>query len=277
LTADADSWFEIRISGARERNSVIAALFAAGSQAVQEVGSDLVTWLAGKHAAEEARDALRIADPHATVSIIATKLQAWNEWRARVSAHRVGALTIAPPWLAENLESAHAVVIDPAMAFGTGEHATTRGVIRLMQSIPLQGSTVADLGAGSAILSIAAAKLGAQSVVAIEIDPDATTNAIENIRANSVGDRVHFIEGDAATLLPLIAPVDVILANILSSVLVNLLPVMRDSLAPHGHAILSGILREERAIMLDTIDSNGWQLQREDCEDEWWSGLIARA
>jgi len=163
------------------------------------------------------------------------------------------------------------------MAFGTGEHATTRGVIRLMQSIPLEGLTVADLGAGSAILSIAAAKLGARSVVAIEIDPDATSNAAENIRSNHVGDRVHFIEGDAETLLPLIAPVDVILANILSSVLVNMLPVMRDSLAADGHAILSGILSEERAKMLDEIDAKGWQLLREDTEDEWWSGLITRA
>ena len=277
MTADVDGWFEIRISGARERNSVIAALFAAGSQAVQEVGSDLVTWLAGERAAEEVRTALRNADSSATVSIVATQPQSWNEWRARVGAHRIGALTVAPPWLAENLDPAHVVIIEPAMAFGTGEHATTRGVIRLMQSIPLEGLTVADLGAGSAILSIAAAKLGARSVVAIEIDPDAASNAAENIRANAVADRVHFIEGDAAILLPLVAPVDLILANILSSVLVNLLPVMRDSLAADGHAILSGILREERAMMLDAMDAKGWRLLREDTEDEWWSGLIAHA
>ncbi|MFN2602622.1 MAG: 50S ribosomal protein L11 methyltransferase [Gemmatimonadaceae bacterium] len=277
MTADADSWLEIRISGARERNSVIAALIAAGAQAVQEVGSELITWVAENRAAEEVRTALRRADPDAVVSIIPAKTQSWNEWRARVVAHRLGALTIAPPWLAENLDPGHAVIIDPAMAFGTGEHATTRGVIRLMQTIPLDACTVADLGAGSAILSIAAAKLGARSVVAIEIDPDATSNASLNIRQNGVGDRVHFIEGDASTLLPLIAPVDVILANILSSVLVDLLPVMRDSLALDGHAILSGILREERAMMLDAIDLKGWRLLREDTEDEWWSGLTARA
>lgn len=277
MTADADGWFEIRISGARERNSVIAALFAAGSQAVQEAGSDLVTWLTGKRAAEEVRSALKKADPEASVSIIATQPESWNEWRARVGAHRIGALTIAPPWLAGNLDPAHAVIIEPAMAFGTGEHATTRAVIRLMQTIPIEGSMVADLGAGSAILSIAAARLGARSVVAIEIDPDAGSNAADNIHANGVLDRVHYIEGDAETLLPLIAPVDVILANILSSVLVNLLPVMRDSLAANGHAILSGILREERAMMLDAIDAKGWRLQSEDTEDEWWSGLIAPA
>ncbi len=256
---------------------MIAALFAGGAQAVQEVGSDLVTWLAGEAATEGVRGAITKADPHAIVAIVAAQPQSWNEWRARVGAHRLGVLTIAPPWLAENLDPAHAVVIEPAMAFGTGEHATTRGVIRLMQTIQLAGLTVADLGAGSAILSIAAAKLGARKVVAIEIDPDAAGNAADNIYENDVGDRVHFIEGDAATLLPLIAPVDVILANILSSVLVNLLPVMRDSLAANGHAILSGILREERAIMLDAIDARGWRLLGEDTEDEWWSGLIARA
>jgi len=277
LTADADGWFEIRISGARERNSVIAALFAAGSQAVHEVGSDLVTWLASEDAAEVARGAISKADPHAIVAIVVAQPQSWNEWRARVAAHRLGALTIAPPWLAENLDRDHAVVIDPAMAFGTGEHATTRGVIRLMQTIPLDGLMVADLGAGSAILSIAAAKLGARKVVAIEIDADAAGNAADNIHANEVLDRVHFVEGDAETLLPLIAPVDVILANILSSVLVDLLPVMRDSLVADGHAILSGILREERAMMLDAIDAKGWRLLREDTEEEWWSGLIARA
>ncbi len=256
---------------------MIAALFAVGSQAVQEVGSDLVTWLAGEDAAEEVRVAIEKTDPHAIVAIVAAQPQLWNERRARVGAHRLGALTIAPPWLAENLDPAHAVVIEPAMAFGTGEHATTRGVIRLMQTIPLDGLTVADLGAGSGILSIAAAKLGARKVVAIETDPDAGGNAADNIHANDVGDRVHFIEGDAATLLPLIAPVDVILANILSSVLVSLLPVIRDSLAAGGHAILSGVLREERAMMLEAIDAKGWRLLKEDTEDEWWSGLIARA
>jgi ribosomal protein L11 methyltransferase len=276
LTADA-GWFEIKISGARERNSVIAALFAAGSQAVQEVGSDLVTWLASEDAAEQVRGAITKTDPGAIVAIVAARPQSWNEWRARVVAHRLGKLTITPPWLAENLDPSHAVVIDPAMAFGTGEHATTRGVIRLMQSISLEGLTVADLGAGSAVLSIAAAKLGARRVVAIEIDPDAAGNAGDNIHANDIGDRVHFIEGDASTLLPLIAPVDVILANILSSVLLNLLPVMRDSLAADGHAILSGILRDERAMMLDAIDAKGWRLLRENSEDEWWSGLIAHA
>jgi ribosomal protein L11 methyltransferase len=135
---------------------------------------------------------------------------------------------------------------------------------------------VADLGAGSAILSIAAAKLGASRVVAIENDPNAAGNALGNIDSNGVGDRVHFIEGDAFAILPLIAPVDAILANILSSVLVGLMPVMRNSLTPAGNAILSGMLGEERANMLEEIERGGWQVDREDAEDEWWTVLISR-
>lgn len=193
-----------------------------------------------------------------------------------MQAHRVGSLTLAPPWLAVSTDGATTVVIDPAMAFGTGEHATTRGVIQLMQSVVTGDALVADLGAGSAILSIAAAKLGANRVVAIELDPDAESNALENIRRNGVEDRVHFIGGDAFTLLALLAPVDLVLANILSSVIVELLPVIRDSLATEGRAILSGVLIEERQSMVGEIARGGWAVEAEQTEEGWWSALIAR-
>ncbi|HEY3257433.1 MAG TPA: 50S ribosomal protein L11 methyltransferase [Gemmatimonadaceae bacterium] len=277
MTADAASWVEIRISGARKPEAVIAALLAEGSQGVQELGAEILTWFPSVSSAERIREVVVAADPAARVATTAASPHDWSDSRAAVKVQRLGRLTVAPPWLVGILDPSTTVVIDPAMAFGTGEHATTRGVIRLMQTISLKGSVVADLGAGSAILSIAAAKLGARRAVAIEMDPDASGNALDNIHSNGVGDRVHFIEGDAFVLLPLIAPVDAILANILSSVLVNLLPVMRDSLAPAGHAILSGMLREERATMLNEIERGGWQVDREDTEDEWWSVLISRA
>ena len=174
-------------------------------------------------------------------------------------------------------DPASTIVIDPAMAFGTGEHATTRGVVRLMQRIITSESTVADLGAGSAVLSIAAAKLGAARAIAIELDHDAAGNASENIRINDVSGRVHFVEGDAFAILPLVAPVSVVFANILSSVLVELLPIIHDSLAPGGHAILSGILFEEREMMLDEIGRGDWRVEAEDSEEEWWSVLISRS
>ena len=173
-------------------------------------------------------------------------------------------------------DPARTVVIEPAMAFGTGEHPTTRGVVRLMQGAIRPGDSVADLGAGSAILAIAAVKLGAARAFAIENDNDSIANAEENVERNGVADRVHVIQGDALVLLPLVAPVRLVLANIISSVLVELLPAIAESLAPDGRAILSGILAEERDRMLAALESSGWRVEAEDAEDVWWSVLIAR-
>jgi ribosomal protein L11 methyltransferase len=201
----------------------------------------------------------------------------WSEqWKQGIHEQVLDRLTVVPPWLAAGHDPARTIVIDPGMAFGTGEHATTRGVIRLMQRIVRAGDHVADLGAGSAVLAIAAAKLGARHVAAIEVDHDAISNAEENVRRNDVADAVTVIEGDAATLLPLVAPVRVITANIISSALLELLPVMAKALDPGGCAILSGILDEERPMMLRALNVSGWVVDAEDREDIWWSATIAR-
>ena len=272
-----NSWVEIRVSGAIDREAVIDALFQCGSQGVEEAGADIVTHLPSGSPEDEIRGAILLADPRSLVQMRDASPVDFSGWRADVKSHRLGSLTVSPPWLGDESDPASTIVIDPAMAFGTGEHATTRGAIRLMQRVITSESTVADLGAGSAILSIAAAKLGAARAIAIELDHDAAGNAAENIRANGVAGRVHFVEGDAFTLLPLVAPVSVVFANILSSVLVELLPVIHDSLAPAGHAILSGILFEEREMMLDQIGRGDWRVEAEDSEEEWWSVLISRS
>jgi ribosomal protein L11 methyltransferase len=145
-----------------------------------------------------------------------------------------------------------------------------------MQRIVRAGDRVADLGTGSAVLAIAAAKLGARHVAAIEVDHDAISNAEDNVRRNDVSEVVTVIEGDAATLLPLVAPVRVITANIISSALLELLPVIAMTLDPNGSAILSGILDEERSMMLRALKDSGWVVDAEDREDIWWSAAIAR-
>ena len=198
-------------------------------------------------------------------------------WRDKLHAQPVGKLVIAPTWLADQYDAATTVVIDPGMAFGTGDHATTRGAARLMQELVHPGLVVADLGAGSAVLSIVAAKLGASRVFAIEYDADAISNAEENVQRNGVDAIVHVFEGDATVFLPLIAPVDVIVANIISSVLVELLPAMHAALRPGGFAVLAGILVEEKEFMLEALQSDGWRLVNEIVEDAWWSISIAKA
>ncbi len=250
-------------------------MFAAGAQGIHEENGLLVTHLESAAESDAVVSAVRRVDPGVEMAVSAVPAVDWSvAWREMIVAHSVGALTVAPPWLAEGRDPASTIVIEPAMAFGTGDHPTTRGVLRLMQGVIRAGDTVADLGAGSAVLAIAAAKLGATRVAAVEMDPDAISNAEENIAANGVGDCVKVIEGDAAMYLPLLAPVRVILANIISSVLVQLLPVMQRSLAGDGVAILSGILGEEREQMMEAISRGAWRVVREDFEGQWWSVAI---
>jgi ribosomal protein L11 methyltransferase len=266
----------VRVRGATDRAAVISALFEAGAEGVEERDDELVTHLRD---VDEARvsDAMRRADAAATVDYAATPTVDWSSaWRERITAHRVGALVVTPPWLASGYTETERVVIDPGMAFGTGEHETTRGVLRLLEGVIRAGDHVADLGAGSAVLSIAAARLGATRVVAIELDPEAIGNAEENVHRNGVADRVSVLEGDAGALLPLVAPVRVVLANIISSVLIELLPVIARALTPDGVAILSGILVEERSSVIDSASRGGWHILREDQEGAWWSVAMAR-
>ncbi len=317
------SWIALRITPESNREGVIAALFHAGSQGVQEDGIEVVTHFPPDTEIDHIRSAVMTADPLANIAISRAPDVDYSQWRAAVGAHEIGGLVVAPPWLAHEHDASTTIIIDPVMAFGTGEHPTTRGVLRLMQGLALtsvsdpidsftsrspirgtlsstdsspggaptgfstsanvrhespiirEGDVVADLGAGSAVLSIAAAKLGASRVVAIEIDHDSIANAEENVRANGVSDRVEVLEADAGTLLPLLAPVRVVLANIISSVLLDLLPVIRSSLDVGGTAILSGILRDERESMIAALHKNGWEIENEDTEDAWWSVQIA--
>ena len=273
--AEAPRWLAVRVDHAANRAAVVAALFDAGSQGVQEDGSALVTHFPPFTDASVIESLVAAADPVARVTTSDAPQIDWSEWRASVRAHRLGILTVAPPWLADEADPM-TVSIEPAMAFGTGEHATTRGVVRLMQRLEAMPAIVADLGAGSAVLAICAARLGAHKVIAIELDRDAIGNAERNVAANGVAHSVHIIEGDAAVLLPLLAPVGLVLANIISSVLVGMLAVIHDSLEPRGSAILSGILKEEKPRMLSEIDPSQWQVVSEDEEDEWWSVLIER-
>jgi ribosomal protein L11 methyltransferase len=274
-------WYAVRVrprGGDEAREAVVAALFDVGSQGLQEDGESLVTQFPPDCDIEVVRRAVLAADASADVAIAPAEPVDWTEgWKAFVTAHDLDALSVAPPWLAEGRDPGRTIVIDPGMAFGTGDHPTTRGVLRLMQSEIRTGDFVADLGAGSAVLSIAAAKLGAGRVVAIEFDPEAIGNAEENVRRNGAADVVTVVQGDANLLLPLVAPVRVILANIISSVLVQLLPAMRAALPADGVAILSGILREERERMIDAITGHGLVVSREDVEDAWWTVTVRPA
>jgi ribosomal protein L11 methyltransferase len=271
-------WMSVRIQPGGKREAVLAALFAQGVQAVQEVDGGFATSIQSEVGADDLTCAVLAASPDATIDIRPAPHVDWTEkWKASVRAHDLGALVVCPPWLADNYDPARRIIIEPAMAFGTGEHQTTRGVLRLLQGVIRNGDRVADLGAGSAVLAIAAAKLGARTVAAIELDHDAIENAEQNVERNGVADRVTVTEGDAGLLLPLVAPVRVITANIISSVLLALLPTIGSALSDDGDVILSGILVAEREEVIAALEQDCWRIEREDAEEAWWSVLIRRA
>ncbi len=270
-------WRSVRVEQCADRDAMIEALFAEGSQGVHEDGDALVTHFPPSEDVQRIVDALRSLDSHAVIAVADVPAVDWSEWRANVDAHTVGRLVVTPPWRASEFDPANSIVIDPAMAFGTGEHPTTRGMLRLMQLALRPGDTVADLGAGSAVLSIAAAKLGATRIAAIELDDGAEQSALENIRVNRVSDAIRYMVGDATVLLSLVAPVRVVLANIVSSVLMEILPAIAPSLTTDGVAILSGILVEERELMTRAVARSGMKIANDDVEGDWLSLLIVRA
>jgi ribosomal protein L11 methyltransferase len=263
---------------AAHRDDVLAALFAAGAAGVQEDGDAYVTHVDVGTNISALIAAVRRIDAAAAVETAPLPDVDWTEaWKRGVAAHEVGALTVTPPWLAEGRDPTRTIIIEPEMAFGTGEHASTRGALALLQTVVRPGARVADLGAGSAVLAIAAAKLGARRVAAIDSDPDAIANAERNVAQNGVGDRVCVVLGDAGTLLRLVAPVDVVVANILSSAIRDLLPAVGAALAPRGHAVFGGIMIPESGEIKLLLDAAGWRVTAECEEEEWWTVASVRA
>jgi ribosomal protein L11 methyltransferase len=273
------SLLAVRVAGlsAVTRDAVSAALFDAGALSVQEDRDELLTYLPNDASLDGVRRVVA-AEAGAILDVReASGKEVDQEWPSTVGVSRAGPFAISPPWLTSTADAEIVISIDPAMAFGTGEHPTTRGVLRLIQHLVRPGDRVADLGTGSGVLAIAAARLGALRVAAIESDPEAIGNADENVHRNGVSDRVVVIEGHAETILPHVSPVHLVLANIVSSTLISLLPAIRAALTADGLAIFSGILVAEREEFVSALAKARWRVEREDIEDEWWTAVVRPA
>lgn len=278
MSAPDAPWHAVAIRGAFDREAVSSALFGIGAEGVWEQADALVTHLPADADLAAMRAAVEQVAPQAAIEITATPAVDWSTaWRDQLTVREAGDFALTPTWLAETVPAERAILIEPGMGFGTGDHPTTRGVLRLLAGVVRPGDHVADLGAGSAVLSIAAAKAGAERVWAIELDPPAIPNAEHNVALNGVGDRVTVLEGDASVLLPLVGPVRVVLANIISSVLVELFPVIREQLRADWVLITSGVLVTEREHLLAVLAAEGWRVDAEDVEGEWWTARVVAA
>jgi ribosomal protein L11 methyltransferase len=159
--------------------------------------------------------------------------------QAALKAVRAGRIIVAPPWDIPGADAPDIViVIDPSTGFGTGHHATTRLCLELLQDLNMRGKRVIDVGTGSGILAIAAWKLGARDVIAIDTDADALQNARENIERNGATGAIQMSEADLGSVE--LAPADVVLANLTSAMLRRFAGSLKGLLAPGGTFILSG-------------------------------------
>lgn len=214
-----------------------------------------------------------------------------EDWAARsqaaLSAITVGRITVAPPWDVpeergresfshddgeEDSRPLFSIVIQPSMGFGTGHHATTRLMLKALQSLEVRDRAVLDIGCGSGVLTIAAVRLGAGSVVGIDNDADALESAAENVGLNSVGDLVRMQAGDFRELL---SPTAIVLANLTGTLLERHASTLAALVESGGHLVVSGFLETETAVMpaLGTFLT----VQTIDREDEWQCAVLQKS
>jgi ribosomal protein L11 methyltransferase len=204
-----------------------------------------------------------------TVSAIDVSDENWaRRSQENLQPVTVGRVTIVPDLQppAPSSQPPHVtIVIRPSMGFGTGHHATTRLCLEALQTIDVSGKLVIDVGTGSGVLAIAAARLGAATALGIDVDPDAIQSANENLVLNPESRGVRFEVADlAAARLP---AADVLLANLTGALLERSAVTLRDAVRPGGALILGGLQRHEREPVLQAFAGADRVWERE--EDAW--------
>jgi ribosomal protein L11 methyltransferase len=164
------------------------------------------------------------------------------------------------------------VTLDPGMAFGTGQHETTRMCLEALERAVRRGARVLDAGCGSGILAIAAAKLGAREVLAIDVDADCVRITGENARLNGVEAIVRARRGSLGDAWPFDEPpaaFDVVVANIIARVIVDLSPDLAAALAAGGRLIVSGVIGEREREVCDALTSAGLRIDVVRAMGDW--------
>jgi ribosomal protein L11 methyltransferase len=196
-----------------------------------------------------------------------------NGWKEHFHPLKIGKIVIKPSWREWSVSRDELIVeLDPGMAFGTGLHPTTSLVLRALQARVRPGMRVLDLGTGSGILSIPAALLGAE-ISALDTSEVAVNVARQNAAANKLSDRIDIECGSIEYVAG--RQFDLILANIIAGVLIDLAPQLAAALEPGAELLASGIIEERAASVRQAFVAAGLQLVDEQSEGDWWL-IIAR-
>lgn len=227
-----------------DREALAAGLWTAGASGVWERDDDLVAWFpdvteevppGGTWEEEPPRDWLA-------------------EWKRGLDPVRVGPFVIAPSWRRDEVADQDPIVIDPAMAFGTGHHATTRLCLERLLDLELTGTRVLDVGTGTGILAIAAHRLGADEVVALDTDPEAVRAAQDNAVRN--GARIEVLHGDLRTIAER-SPFDVVVANLVTDTVLGLAGGLVRATGTGGWLVTSGIGRDRCHEVVTALQAAG--------------------
>ncbi|MBF6600422.1 MAG: 50S ribosomal protein L11 methyltransferase [Dehalococcoidia bacterium] len=227
---------------------------------------------AGRAMRRAAQDALAAAGIAAAVGARSVDEEDWAEaWKEHFHVERFGRVVVVPSWRAYEATADDVVItLDPGMAFGTGQHETTRMCLEALAGQLRPGERVLDAGCGSGILAVAAAKLGAADVLAVDIDADCVRIAGENARANGVDARVTprlVAAGDSDW--PATGSFDLVVANIIAATIIELAPAFARALAPGGRLIASGIIAAREHDVSDALTSAGFPVLDVRAMAEW--------
>lgn len=201
------------------------------------------------------------------------KEEDWAEaWKRNYHPIRVGTrILIKPAWVDVELEHDDIVIeMDPGMAFGTGTHPTTQLCLRACEWFAKPGLAMVDIGSGSGVLAIAAAKLGCYRVLALDTDPVAVRVAQENVERNGVAETVIVQQGSIESLQRTARHFDLAMANLTAKIILSMVPNgLQNAVWPGSKMVFSGIIEEQSAEVIEALEGIGLEVLGQRQIDDW--------
>ncbi len=260
----------INSSNENEHELLIALLHEEGFNGFEETETDLQAFIPEEEFTEEKlKEILLPFSKQYEKEIIAPKN--WNaEWESNYEPVIVDDFVAVRAHFHQPVETVqHEIVITPKMSFGTGHHATTWQMMKLMQGIDFNKQTVFDFGCGTGVLAILAEKLGATSILAVDYDDWCIENSIENVEKNQCK-HITVEKGEAP---PSDKIVNIILANINRHILLGNMQAMVNALTGNGYLLMSGFYANENQLLINAAGQHGLQLIKAS-ERHTWSSLL---